>query len=87
MDSICFYQPARTRTAFSNEATRFRDPFAFVPTGRASQHTKWDDVLERVEVVEVVDLTGSDEGGPILEQQPARDGSDSVQGMCSRYWS
>lgn len=87
MDSIRFYHPPRTMTAFSNKAARFRDPFAFVPTGRGSQHTKWDDALERVEVVEIVDLTGPDKGGPILEQQPAGDGSDRVQGVCSRYWS
>lgn len=84
MDSICFYQPAPTRTAFSNKVTRSCDPFAFVPTGRGSQHTKWSDALERVEVVEVMGLTVSDEGGPILKQQPVRDGSERIQGVCPR---
>lgn len=74
-------------TAISNEATRFRYASAFVRTGRGSQHAKWDDALERVEVVEVVDLTGFNERGPILERQSARHGSDRVQGVCSRYWS
>ena len=84
MDSICFYQPPQNMTTFSNEATRFRDPPAFMPTGSGRQHTKWDDALECVEIVEVVDLTSSNEKGPMLERQPTRNNFDRAQGMWSR---
>jgi len=78
MNSICFYQSAWTRTAFSNKVTCLHNPFAFVPTERASQHTKWNDVLKHVKVVKVVNLISFNKKGLILKQQPVRDGSDSV---------
>ena len=85
MDSICFYQPLRTMPAFSEKATRSHGLPVFMPTARDRQRTNWGGALEAVEVMEVVDLTGSEERGHILGRQPARDGSGGVQGVCSRY--
>ncbi len=78
-------------TAFSNKVTRsplIRGHPAFMPGGCGRQHTSWVSALERVKVVEIVDLTGSDQQrGHIVEWQPGSNGSDRAHGLCLKRWS
>ena len=91
MDSICFYQPSQAMAASSNKATRspfIRGRAAAMPSGGGRQHATWDAALECLEVVEIVDLTASDQQrGHIVKRQPGSNGSDRVQGLCSKRWS
>ncbi len=71
--------------ASSNKASRF--PFirgrpTAMPSGGRRQQATWDAALECVEVVEIVDLTASNQQrGHIVKWQPNSNGSDRVQGL------